>query len=130
MHSKSFLIFLLILIVAIAKINYLAEINYWYWEIRWFDWPMHFAGGVWLAGITVWWRHLRHNDFPPQFHILLRECLVFTIIIGLGWEIFDGVLAFINKEQINEIVDTTSDLFFDMLGGMTLAIFVWYGKHD
>jgi len=40
-----FPITLVIFLVAIALVNAFADVYHWYWTMRWFDMPMHFAGG-------------------------------------------------------------------------------------
>ncbi len=86
---------------------------------------MHFAGGVWLACLVVWWQYLRPAIPLQDFWILLAECIIFSIIIGLGWEIYEGFFRFIKEGNINEMSDTISDLVFDMMGGASVAIFMW-----
>ncbi len=56
MPTRPFPHVLVALILAIAVVNAFAHYHYWYWTMRWFDMPMHFAGGMWLAGVAIWWR--------------------------------------------------------------------------
>lgn len=118
-------VILVALLFAIAIVNGLAEVNHWYWTRRWFDMPMHFAGGVWLAGFGVWWQYTRHGLPVQGFKALLGVCLVFAISIGLFWEAYEAVVSFLTVGHMNAMPDTLSDLLFDILGSITVAILVF-----
>ncbi len=118
---------LVALIVVIALVNALAVQHSWYWTMRWFDMPMHFAGGAWLAGIAIWFRF-----FSGRFQVVSKSLYSFVIwgvgtaiVIGLAWEVYEGVVALATKGYLNAMADTFSDLSFDILGGLTVAIIVW-----
>lgn len=118
--------FLVFLIVAIAVVNGFADKYYWYWQIRWFDMPMHFFGGVWLAGMTIWlYPHLR-TKLPDSFSKILLICLAAAFGVGLTWEIYEAMISYLTVGHINAMPDTLSDLLFDILGGTTVAIFTWW----
>ena len=128
--------FLAFLIVAIAVVNGLAEKYYWYWKftvdfppygiIRWFDMPMHFSGGVWLAGMAVWLYPLFKTELPRPFSKILLICITTALGVGLTWEIYEAIISYITVLHINAMLDTLSDLLFDILGGTTVAIFTWW----
>lgn len=109
-------------LVAIAVVNGLAEVNHWYWIYRWFDMPMHFAGGAWLAGFGVWWQYYRQGSYPPSFFVTLGVCVLFAFSIGLLWEAFEAVVSFATVGHVNALDDTLGDIFFDILGGVSVAI--------
>ena len=53
--------------------------------------------------------------------------LVVVLIIGLGWEMFEiSINKFITQKSFN-LVDSVSDIFFDLAGGL-FAIF-YFLKH-
>ncbi|MBI5799088.1 MAG: hypothetical protein HZB10_04120 [Candidatus Yonathbacteria bacterium] len=123
--QSSFPIVLVIFLVIIAVVNALADINHWYWMMKWFDMPMHFSGGVWLAGFGVWWQYYRRGVVVAGFLQILGVCLVFSLSIGLLWEAYEAVVSFFTVGQMNAMLDTLSDLLFDILGGTTVAVLVW-----
>lgn len=125
MQSRTFPIFLVVLIVAIAVVNGFAESYYWYWRMRWFDMPMHFSGGVWLAGAAVWWRYYRNGKIAVSFLQILMTCLLAALGVGLLWEVFEAWLSFVTVGHINAMPDTLGDLLFDTTGGTVVAVFVW-----
>lgn len=123
--SAQFPIILVLFLIAIAVVNALADINHWYWTMKWFDTPMHLAGGAWLAGFGVWWQYYRRGVVLPGFSQILGVCLVFALSIGLLWEAYEAVVSFITVGHMNAIPDTLADLLFDIIGGTTVAILVW-----
>jgi len=125
MQSRSFPLILVFLIIAIAAVNAFAESYYWYWRMRWFDMPMHFAGGVWLAGTAVWWWYSKKEKLQNHFFSILAVCLTAALGVGLAWERFEAGLGLATVGHINEIADTLGDLFFDTLGGTAVALFTW-----
>ena len=44
----------LILVLMIGVINVVASYFHWYWSIWWFDMPVHFMGGVFVAMLTIY----------------------------------------------------------------------------
>ena len=120
-----FPIILVLFLIAIAVVNALADINHWYWTMKWFDTPMHIAGGAWLAGFGVWWQYYRRGVVLPGFSQILGICLVFALSIGLLWEAYEAIVSFLTVGHMNEIPDTLGDLLFDIIGGTTVAILVW-----
>jgi len=126
------------LLIFILFVHILATINYWYWTYTWFDMPMHFLGGFWVATIFMWLnpkfniieirplnidRNFWRSDLPKLILVL-----GFVILIGVLWEFFEfgyDVLIsskgyFIAAQQ--GVGDTMSDLFFDLLGGIAFLV--------
>ena len=126
MQSRPFPRVLIILIVAIAIVNAFAQQYYWFWLMRWFDMPMHFMGGIWLAGTVLWWRFFS-GRFTNEGSI--KAIFVWAILgalgIGLAWEVYEAGVSYITVGHMNNMLDTISDLIFDMLGGLTVASWVW-----
>ncbi len=125
---------LVVLILAIAIVNAFAQYYYWYWTMRWFDMPMHFAGGMWLAGVAIWWRFFAGRSNPPEdgprgneknLWLLLSWGVGAAFIVGLAWEAYEAVVALATKGYINAMSDTISDLGFDILGGLVVVAIVW-----
>lgn len=124
MRSRLFPLPLFALIVSIAVVNFLAEIYSWYWRMRWFDAPMHFAGGIWLAATVLWIQYERKGRPLPNFYKILVVSLVAAVGIGFLWEIFEALLSLKLLGHINAMPDTLGDLFFDTLGGIAAAVWV------
>lgn len=127
MHTRPFPKRLLILLVFIGVVNFLAIEYYWYWRLRWFDMPMHFLGGLWLAGVIIWFRFFssRFVDAPKTFGRLALWGVLGALGVGLVWEFYEGFVGLLTVGHINAYRDTLGDLFFDMLGGFVCAVLVW-----
>lgn len=126
MQARRIPIFLVVLIIAIAIANGLADKYYWYWTMRWFDIPMHFAGGMWLAGVAVWWYRPSQSISPVSFSKILAICLCAALGVGLLWELYEAGVSFLTVGHINAMSDTLKDLLFDTIGGTTVAVFTWW----
>lgn len=126
MLTRRIPIFLVALIVAIAVVNGFADKYYWYWQMRWFDMPMHFSGGVFLAGVVFWWYYNREGEpFDGNFLKVITICLSAALGVGIAWEIFEAIVGLMTVGHINAMSDTLSDLFFDTLGGIAVAVWGW-----
>ena len=115
---------LLFLLIVIAVVNAVAEVYHWYWTMRWFDIPMHFSGGMWLAGMALWWVYFRKGVTPRGFLALWGVSVVAAFGIGFLWEGYEAVISFATVGHMNNLLDTLGDLLFDILGGTTVAILV------
>lgn len=125
MQTRPFPLILVALILAIALVNGLASAYYWYWKMRWFDMPMHFTGGVWIAGVAVWWMYYRLGERVNKLLPTIAVCIVSAFGVGLVWEVFEAIVSLMTVGDINAIPDTLSDLLFDVLGGVTVAFLMW-----
>ena len=126
MRSKQYPNSLVALIVFIAIVNLMAEVYYWYWRMRWFDRPMHFLGGVWLAGTALWWFYGRRSVPLSGFFKIFMVCIAAAFGVGLVWEIFQAGLGLETAGHASRIGGTLSDLLFDTIGGTTVAIYAWF----
>jgi len=118
---------LAILILVIAAINMLAIKFSWYWSMLWLDMPMHFAGGVWLGGTVLWYR-LFSGRYPFAGRSLMDTiswALAGAFFFGVLWELYEAGVEIVLEKPINSILDSLSDVGFDVLGGLVVAVFVY-----
>lgn len=121
---KELFIFTFILILFIAALNELAVNYYFYWRIWWFDIMMHFLGGLWVGLSALWFYYFsgflknNKNDKRSMFFISLFA----TILIGLGWEVFELILEVDFSNGYWE--DTSLDLVMDIIGAITAFVIV------
>src|SRR3989344_74279 len=127
MQPRPFPALLLVLLVAIAIVNAFAEYYHWYWLMRWFDIPMHFAGGAWVAGVTLWWRFFsgRFTTAPLNKKAIFVWAMIGEIGIGLAWEAYEAIISCLTVGRMNDVLDTIGDLIFDILGGLVSAVTLW-----
>jgi len=122
MDRKKLLIRLTFLILFIFFVNFVAMKFYWYSSLWWLDMPVHFLGGFWLALASIWLFSLADKSFRSIFKIISL-----VLLVGIFWEIFEIMVnESISRNPFN-ILDTVSDLTFDLAGGLS-AIFYFLKK--
>ncbi|MEK9182686.1 MAG: hypothetical protein AAB809_01255 [Patescibacteria group bacterium] len=117
MDRKKLFKHLAYLIFFIFLVNFSANKFYWYYSIWYFDIVMHFLGGVWVGLACIYFFALDTISFRLIFKILL-----FVLLIGVSWEIFEFFVNKINVQNPFNVLDTLSDIFLDLAGGL-LGVF-------
>lgn len=107
----------------------------WYEAWHYYDVPMHFAGGVAMGvlALALWDANvksvtLRGKSAWPKRLFFALCVLGFVALIGIAWEWFE--FLFDQFAQVRaawglaqaSILDTMSDLFFDLLGGLVVVL--------
>jgi len=141
-----------ILIVFIFLVNLLTIKFHWYFTIWWFDMPMHFLGGVFIS-VSVLWLYFFKNPWPNSKikSTLIRHRLgccvrvrqlvdshtrsslveinpiflsiLLVLIISVLWEIFEFSLDQFFAINLLSPIDSLSDLFFDLAGGIIGTVY-------
>lgn len=94
----------------------------WVQGLFWSDILMHFIGGVFVAAIFL---NFFQNENKPA---LLLFTVSFAVLIGVLWEFYEYLAEYYFSRLSGFSVlgmaldDTLSDLFFDLLGGLTAGI--------
>lgn len=118
-------------ILVVFALNTLALFFHWYRLIWWFDMPMHFMGGFFLVWLVLYIYNKffsTDNDFILS-KSLIKKALIWALIIGLGWEWFEWGADLYTGAGVMHMLDSYSDLFFDMAGAYT-AIFMLKYKYE
>ncbi len=115
---KSFFKHIAYLIVFIFILNFLAGKFYWYYDIWWFDMPMHFLSAFWVGLASLYFLPIKDQNFNSILKILL-----IILIIGVGWEIFEIIFNNILAKVSFDTLDTVSDVCFDVAGGATAILY-------
>lgn len=111
-------------IISLFVLNLLALKFYWYFSIWYFDMPMHFLGGFCAGLLLMWFFSLKKEILEIDFNLILK--IIFGVLfIGISWEIFEILFNNIIAQNSFNILDTTSDVFFDLAGGV-FAIFYYF----
>ncbi|MEK7478161.1 MAG: hypothetical protein AAB645_02220 [Patescibacteria group bacterium] len=94
MSRKLLLIAATLTLALLAVIDKLAFINFWYWRHKWFDFPMHFLGGIstglFCLFVYALFQEMKGNGslgFRPL--TLVNLTLLVTVAIGISWEVFE-----------------------------------------
>lgn len=122
MNKKRILKRLVLLIFAILVVNVIAMKLYWYTSIWWFDMPMHFTGGFFLGLLGVYLFSLEEYTVISLYKIFL-----FVLAVGIGWEVFEILVNEISHGPFY-ILDTISDVFFDVSGGLSAILYLCQKK--
>jgi hypothetical protein len=121
--NKKLLLYACFLVFFIWLINTLANAFYWYSAMWWFDIPMHIMGGMFLAlsAGALFFKKL----LPLSLKERLVVVLLFVLVMGIGWEIFEYLVqALIKGIQLANIPDSIKDIFMDLFGGTLASFFV------
>lgn len=131
--QKNLILQACILVLGIAVVNQLANFFYWYSTIWWFDMPMHFLGGffVGLLMVYLYWFSPLHKESGLQktFSRYTVYILLGVISIGLMWEVFEFVVDMYTTHNGLNVLDTLSDLCFDLAGGSTAFFLLHFHRH-
>jgi len=113
------------LAIFIAVVHWVATIHHLYFLVANLDMVMHFLGGLLISLIVLSLLFVRGLfGFAHTHHgVVIVATLVGVLMVGLGWELFE---VFFDLTAITRIdmVDTISDIIFDLLGG-SLGLW-WY----
>ncbi len=75
---------------------------------------MHFLGGFWVGLLYIYL--FLPVDFSKN---TVFKLLLFTLIVGILWELFEMLVNEVISSNPFDFLDTTSDIFFDLAGGGT-----------
>jgi hypothetical protein len=114
----------LILVLIIGGINFIASYFHWYWSIWWFDMPVHFMGGVFVGMLTIYlfYRKIGILTTKGQSLKALFVILAGTFVFGFMWEIFEFFVQGSTNGNLANIVDSVSDICFDLAGGIFASL--------
>ncbi|OGI71822.1 hypothetical protein A3J61_02380 [Candidatus Nomurabacteria bacterium RIFCSPHIGHO2_02_FULL_38_15] len=114
-------------ILIVFIVNALATFFHWYRLIWWFDMPMHFMGGFFIAWLVL----MLYGKMKPGFVLdksVIKKVIIFSFLIGFGWEWFEWGVDLYTGAQSMHLLDSYSDIFFDMAGAY-VAIFMLKYKY-
>lgn len=106
----------------VVGLHWVGTLNQFYFSTEWYDIPMHFLGGVWVALFTLWALSTQYGVFFKKF-LNIRNLLVWVFIVGVAWEVFELAMHFNSIHDIGYTSDTTLDLIMDMLGAGAVVCF-------
>ncbi len=116
------------LLIALILLHVTAVYFYLYWTVWWFDIVMHVLGGL-VAGLIA-------GEMLPFSREsrggLLAVQLVTVLLIGIAWELYEYGTGMTFAGPGQYVLDTTLDLFSDVVGGMVayLAVFSKHIPHE
>jgi hypothetical protein len=93
-------------------LNFLGAKFYLYYSLWYFDIFMHFLGGLWVAFLLFYF------FFNKNFYVFVFQILLGVLLIGILWEIFEFFVNEIIATNPFNFLDTISDIFCDLAGGV------------
>ena len=106
--------FLLLVVVALAfnAANYLYD----YTQTFLIYSPVHFLGGMWVGALVLWF--FKSAGFKTELPLLVAS-LLFVVLV---WEMWEAIIDAVHPGVY--IIDTVSDILFDIAGGITTYLWV------
>jgi hypothetical protein len=109
----------LLFIASLATLHALALALFLYWQVWWFDIPMHLFGGMtvalgFFAGVDL-------RIIPASGVHSLTRMLIPVAGIAVGWEVFQHVITSVPKEDY--VIDTSTDIVLGLVGA-TIGYYV------
>ena len=83
---------------------------------------VHFLGGFWIGLLFFYVFKQEIISFS-----LILKILFLVFIIGLGWEAYEAVVNEVFARNIFNVVDSISDVFFDLAGGSLAILYFFKG---
>ena len=112
----------LLLLVPLSITTWFAVEYFLYWRIWWLDIPMHFLGGFWVGLAAIY--------LLSKYEISKYKCffavMFIVFIIGLSWEVFEFTLDTLITFKKQNSLDSSSDMFFDLAGGVVSYLYIYW----
>lgn len=113
-----------ILVALVAGFHILGTIENYYWSTNWYDFPMHFFGGLWISLFILWFDAWIPLPIRPNSAL---KVIGFVLVVGIIWELYELYFQLTNIYDVGYTWDTSHDLIMDVLGG-TLGWFLIHKK--
>lgn len=107
---------------SIAILHIIGTQENYYWSTNWYDFPMHFLGGLWLALFFLWLGSWVSLPIAPSN---VFRVFVFVLIVGIFWELYELYFHITDVSDHIYVWDTSHDLIMDITGGLI----GWYLFH-
>lgn len=107
-----------------AILNIVGIKLYLFWATPYFDIPMHFLGGFWVALTVVWLWSLRKTEVMPDKLKVVLSAILGALVIGFLWEIYELYfgITFLS-DGIRYWRDSGADFIMDYVGGVFGALY-------
>ncbi|MDQ5950212.1 MAG: hypothetical protein QG585_154 [Patescibacteria group bacterium] len=115
--KRKFILILTLAFSSILLVSFLFTTKlHLFWSTPWIDVPNHFLGGLilGLVGFLVLGHHTR--KISPRKKV--TELLVFTLVIGGLWEVYEEVAGLTSLSDSVYWIDTIGDFIADALGAL------------
>ena len=122
MDRKRLVKHLVFLMFFIFIVNLSAQQFHWYFSVWYFDMFMHFLGGFWVGLVFLWFFSRESTSLEPFLQLIFK--VIFAVLmVGILWEIFEISIDKIIIQNPFNALDTFSDIFFDLTGGLVAVLY-------
>ena len=128
MDRKRLVKHLVFLMFFIFIVNLSAQQFHWYFSVWYFDMFMHFLGGFWVGLASLYFFFSASESFGLSLESkaltgIILKILLCVLFIGIGWEIFETSIDKVIVQNSFNVLDTFSDILFDLTGGATTVFY-------
>lgn len=129
-RGKSFPLWLFFFLLFIFVLNAAAIIFHWYLKFFWLDMAVHTMGGIWTAGVALWFfDSVGEKEKPLDAKRIFLISLVAVVSVGILWEIFEIIVDMLTQSFMYDFIDGLSDIFFDILGASFVVVHTIWFRH-
>lgn len=120
--AKIIVIYLIVILHAAGVIGRL------YWTIPYYDKPVHFLGGIWVAMMAAYLldTYVSKDIFKHHRYTGMVFVVGVTMIVGFGWEFYELLmdLYFFHRPIIFQagVIDSLTDMLADFFGAVAYAL--------
>ena len=101
------------LVILVWVLNFIALTFYFYWTVGWYDYLMHFLGGLSIGVLAIWALKIENRSLKA-----FLVAFVSVMVVGVGWEIFEYLNGLTFSTESYKL-DIAHDLIMDALGATT-----------
>lgn len=115
--KRKFVLIITLVFSSVLLVSFLFTIKlHLFWSTPWIDVPNHFLGGLILSlvGFLLLGHHTRHISNRRK----ITELVVFTLVIGGLWEVYEEVSGLTSIQDSVYWIDTIGDFISDTLGAL------------
>lgn len=110
----------IIVMLLVVAFHWLGSLQDLYSTVDWYDIPMHFFGGVWVALFALWAIGTQYGTFFKKY-LSVSSLLLWVLFVGVSWEVLELALKFNSIDDMGYAFDTTFDIILDMLGAAAVV---------
>lgn len=127
MQNRYLLLLSFSLVFVLGILHHVASVFYFYWTLWWFDYLMHFLGGLSLGLFSIWVAHVSgiFGRSVPNLTRLFFTCFLPVLFIGVAWEVFEYAYGLTQATEDTYALDVAHDLIADMVGAL---LAMWVGS--
>lgn len=90
----------------------------------WYDSVMHLLGGMWIAAALheMFYGMYQIGNLPRTFSVYMLTVVGGTLLVGIGWEVFEYIFDIATINPSEYWPDTVKDLALDTLGAIAIML--------